>query len=268
MDSGFHESLIVPEEDIWRNLPLEFPTEDRLRVEAITFATDILCLALSDLRQIARPLGKDATNITFEQRMRMFSHCWTIVDQMHAIRQMLNRMLDGEPGPEQALFLREYDVSRALRNKMDHLNGNIKNLSASGLQMPVHGVFSYFVPDLDYPLLECDPSVFVRGYAISVTSGSMVGSNLEVTGQWPGTEFISDEASHLVFSAFGLSLPLDAIIDDLRGQLDYIRLGHHRQIDEWMRSNQPHPAKRFHNHTFSVRLVWPVVNREPHLKRE
>jgi hypothetical protein len=61
----------------------------RLRFEALVFAADVLTFAFSSIRDITARYGADILSISLHDRIALFTHAWTMVDQIHILRELI-----------------------------------------------------------------------------------------------------------------------------------------------------------------------------------
>ena len=77
-------------------------------------------------------------------------------------------------GPRQSKFYADFECATLLRNGMDHLHNNVRNLAArKGTQSPLFGALSYFWVE-PHQITEIDGEAVVRaGTLVTITSGSV-----------------------------------------------------------------------------------------------
>jgi hypothetical protein len=96
----------------------------------------------------------------------MFIHAWTIVDSLHVANDMVRAL--GYNTARSAEFQAKYRVATLLRNKMDHVANQARNLANRTNQPPLLGTISYA-----YQQLEQDDGAEFR-----LTGGTIVGISL------------------------------------------------------------------------------------------
>lgn len=135
---------IVSDDSILRKLPVIVEREQRIRFNALVFAADVLSHSYSEIREVAIQVGPDINSATSRAHIELISLAWSIVDQLHAARQLWN-LFPGEPGPNTREFNRVTGPATLMRNDMDHLNIKIRNLSLRKDRIaPIFGALSYF----------------------------------------------------------------------------------------------------------------------------
>ena len=169
---------MIPKESVLRKLPTVLNEEQRLRLEALVYSTDIITVSFSTLRAIAAKYAEKFADAPDEDRMSMFLHAWSLIDQFHACRQIIKVLSQGNMGPNQTKFYNESEASHGLRNRMDHLSQNIPNLSRKkGLRFPVYGSLSWF--SVGAHRYDADGVIVVEtGTTVSIMAGT---SPIDVT---------------------------------------------------------------------------------------
>ena len=200
----FGEQLVA-DDSFLRKLPVALHVEERLRYDALVTAADIITQAFNLLGQFTAQARDEMENFTNGFRAHALGLSWTIVDQLHAIRQLLQR----KKGPLTKAFLDAAEPATKLRNRMDHLAKNLDNLSKSkGSKPPLFGSLSYFyAPDTAAPAK--------RGKIITIMSGALHGKDsLHCVN--PAGKTFALSTGLFTLSAFGLELEFGSAIAALR----------------------------------------------------
>lgn len=193
---------MLPEDAYIRNLPRALELKLRLAYEALLNASDAITIAygrlVENLKKVEVVGGFQITDI---ERTTIGMDCWTIVDSVHAIFQVVNRFPMGQLSSPDLKKYRE--TSSRMRNGMDHIHANIDNLSKKkGGQSPLYGNIMFATPiknDLTYDIL-------------SLSIGAMRFN--EEIGSVFGTQIIKyyDDIGNISFSAFGVQLEFTEIL--------------------------------------------------------
>lgn len=202
---------LVSDKSFLRRLPVALIAKERLRFDAIVTASDIVNQAFGSMRQFAIQAGANLDKFGNAGRAFMLSQCWTLVDQLHAIRQLIEPSGAGKAGPFSQALLDIAEPATLLRNKMDHLAKNLDNLSKlKGVRPPLFGSLSYFY----------SPDASPRGgNVITIMSGSLHGEDLMPCINPIGRE-IPLPAGLFTLSAFGHQLEFDLALASLRDWLE------------------------------------------------
>ncbi len=131
--SNFDESYsgqdIVPAQSILRKVPHVVEPELNLRLDAIVFASDALQYSFMKMRETAVLAGPGGKGKTPKFEIALLDAAWDVVNQLDAIRQLLNALLCAE-AERDALTQRLFEfleTAKVLSNKMAHLNQNLTN---------------------------------------------------------------------------------------------------------------------------------------------
>jgi hypothetical protein len=193
---------IVPDASVLRRLPSIVDLEQRFLFDALVTAADIMTGAFATLKAIAGHAGGDVERLGNQGRAAALSAAWTIVDQLHAARQLVMQMIKTpvtEIGPITGGFIDAAAPARALRNKMDHLSTNIPNLAkAKGRRSPLFGTLSYFF---------CGPHPIRSGVIITIMAGAIHGDQTMPVAN-PAGQPVAPPADLFQLSAFGITLKL------------------------------------------------------------
>jgi hypothetical protein len=169
---------MLPDDSYLRRLPGALDPIERLRFESIVFSSDVVSNAYQALCELA---GQFDVSHPFSTRQRaaLFSHAWTIVDQLHVLRQFVLAISNKNPGPNQQKFLDLSANARLMRNRMDHLSGLMKNLSKEkGRQIPLFGAITYFLVGPNDVRAVGGERIVTGGTCVTVTAGSVPDGKL------------------------------------------------------------------------------------------
>lgn len=141
--------MIVSHDSFLRRIPVSLNITERIRFGTLVFACDIVDDAFQQLQIKTAKYGAEIVKVPAWERASLIAHCWTIVDQVHLIRQIIKRAVP--PGLKVLHDFRErHDSARLLRNTMDHVEGNIGNLAeAKEVRPPILGALSYAICKMD-----------------------------------------------------------------------------------------------------------------------
>jgi hypothetical protein len=183
-----------------------------MRFDAIVTAGDIIEAAFRALREFTTYAGCDLARSDNRGRAFALTQCWTLVDQLHAIRQLLQTSAPGPLGPLANAFLGAAEVATKLRNDMDHLAKKLDNLSkAKGHKSPLFGSLSYFYAPTPDPARD-------GGHIVLIMSGALHGSDMMPMVN-PGGRSFTLPTGLFTLSAFGCELEFAPAIGALRDWL-------------------------------------------------
>lgn len=108
---------LVAEDSKLRALPVALDTFERMRIDAIIYASDAISANWKNLRSIAASTGKDLGRLSHFDRSAMISSAWSIVDELDCLRQIVRSFYkkDSEIGPKAQAFLNSCEKVRFLR---------------------------------------------------------------------------------------------------------------------------------------------------------
>lgn len=211
-DLKYMGAAIVPLESFLRNLPLGLCLEDRLRLDAIVLSTDIIVRAYSDLQAVSVEVGKKVKQFQAENMAVVIGASWTIIDQLHACRQLLFQASRNNPGPLMRQFLAVSERASKLRNQMDHLKDNLGNLSNPKRNLgPLFGTISYLYSGWNDDG-EC--------HNITVGMGA-IREKMNIFRIDAGGKNVHRPVDHFTFTAFDLTIEFGPALAALELLLDH-----------------------------------------------
>lgn len=215
------------------NLPQAIVPKQRIALEAISFSLDTieqtyleLVAGLSTYLDI-----KQLRSFQRSDRVSIFSKVWVIIDSSHAVLQLLQGfekktkqdsekkvdfLIEGKGSKTNKVaktFYADYgEKIRSLRNKMDHLGGNLNAIvSKKASQEPLFGTLSYILSDAEN-CASGEFDVIVLG-STPFTSDKHSFSALNPTDI--RRKIIFHPVDHLQFSAFdGFKVSITDLFED------------------------------------------------------
>lgn len=171
---------MLPEDAFLRRLPVALNADQRFRFEALVFAADQMEVALARLTAVTTEAALEIGSATDEQRATLFSDCWTIVDQVHVVREILRGPhFRDRLGERTAAWVAAYEAATLLRNCMDHLRVRISGLAkAKGRSQPLFGALSYFLIPPEKFLQADGGWQITGGNVVTICAGSSTGEQL------------------------------------------------------------------------------------------
>jgi hypothetical protein len=195
----------------------------RLRFEALVFAADVLTFAFSSIRDITARYGADILSISLHDRIALFTHAWTMVDQIHILRELIKTTTPTgkQMGPNQKSFYDTYEAASFMRNKMDHLTGMFQKLaSRRGIHPPFFGAISYFLVEA-HQMVQTPAGVVVdAGTIITVAAGSVQGDKTLIPMPNPTARPVHPPTSQFMLAAFDWELNLEEAVKALQALLN------------------------------------------------
>jgi hypothetical protein len=130
--------MLIPDDSYFRRMQAALSIRTRLELDALVFSSDVISVCYTRLAQlIVRERPEDLDNYS---RVAAISDAWSVIDQVHVIRQIFQKNLAGRMGPMTSAWHASTEAATLLRNGMDHIAGNLTNLARrSGSPPPVLG---------------------------------------------------------------------------------------------------------------------------------
>jgi hypothetical protein len=160
--------MLLPDSFL-RTVPHALEASSRLILDAAGWAINSILISFADLEKVAQEMPIDQPSAELEHRL--FVHYWSIVDQCHMLRSLLQR-LPSTREQEIAEFISKTAAYTIIRNSMDHLPEKLSNLIKSEQQRaPLFGALVW---------IRVEPKDIVDGElvtyaACSVSSGAILG---------------------------------------------------------------------------------------------
>lgn len=118
--------VLIPPESYLRRLQAALSAKTRLELDAIVFASDVISICYTRLERLGEP---DAlANVGDAVRVGAIADAWTVIDNVHVIRQLFWRSRKGEMGAQTGAWHAATESASLLRNGMDHVANNLNNL--------------------------------------------------------------------------------------------------------------------------------------------
>lgn len=226
---------LISDESFLRRLPVAVAAKDRVRFDAIVTASDIISQAFNALRGFATGAGVDLEKFTNAARAFALGQCWTMVDQLHAIRQLIRPGENGKPGPLSQALLEAAQPATMMRNSMDHLAAKLDNLSKrKGFRSPLFGTLSYFYTT------DAEPR---GGSMVTIMAGSLMGEEAMALTNPLGREF-AIPVGLFTLAAFGYGIEFGTAIGSLRDWLQATEVSTEQDILEHVNAQAKSPEHR------------------------
>lgn len=132
---------MLPSDAFLKTLPMVIAAEQRLTIDAVRVTADLAAAAYCNLVEVALATASenDAGAST-----ALVLHAWSFVDQLYAVRKLLERLGEVASGPRVTAFLDVSSEAAHLRNRTDHLHSKISNISAKkDAERSLFGCVSY-----------------------------------------------------------------------------------------------------------------------------
>lgn len=154
-----------------KSLPEAYPVSQRLLCEGVDLAADTIHFGIVEMATICNEIAtayNPIKSITLPQRVRLLQAAWSIIDNVHTIN-LIYKSHKFEANIYDASYFSVFgEMSRRLRNKMDHIVGNIENISNAKSLPSARGVVGFGWIE-DHQIVDGKLSEYY-GYLISATA--------------------------------------------------------------------------------------------------
>lgn len=193
-----------------RMLPSSLHLEERLRWEAIVFACDSIAHSYIRLVELGVKVGSPA--LLPGERIGLFQHAWTIIDEVHQLRQLLPGT--GFAIPELIEFVGQFEAATLLRNRRDHVDKQLSNLaSRKGFHSGLNGSLSFVLFRKDDIDMTPTGPVPKSGFFVMLQSGPVAPN--EQVGSIRVPERYALPIGNFVLHAFDRDFDLDELVRGL-----------------------------------------------------
>lgn len=226
---------MISADSVLRRIPFVADAQDRVAFETLVFATDLLFSAeVRLLAAAAVVVNATGDTISRPTRALILSDAWTMVDQIHVVRQLFRRW--GEAFGVDALeWVDRTSAAHVMRNGMDHIGTNLKNIAdRNSKAAPLFGGLSV---QLTEPL---GPNGAKRFRMLTLLSGRVGETTTAASASVDRDE--KGESTTIYLEAFGESLILTDATAELRQILISIEEQVSATLAKWLLSVPPEEA--------------------------
>jgi hypothetical protein len=183
-------------------------------LEGIRWSIDCIFWSFQQLTVAAVGVSKDNQE-AFD--LPIFTNCWSIVDQCHMLRKLLEELPHAESNPLTD-FVSKFESATLIRNRMDHLHSQLGNLANTKEQRPpILGVLSYCrLEESDLAVGQDGTLRPVGCEIVTLAAGNLAMTNHSFEAVNPAGKIITAPVGLFQFEAFDQKLD----ISELRSGLD------------------------------------------------
>lgn len=230
-----------------RGVPEFFNGEHAVQIDALVFASDAVAISMASIRAQAALYKDSICKVPRAVHTRMLMDVWTVIDSLHVVRELLDAMdYKTESGPS---FRENFAAASHLRNKMDHLHQNTKNVANAKRKPPVFGALAYLCVADEFVRF-VDGEVLVEGVgSVAISAGRIIDQKFTMLN--PMERHFTIPVSNFYFEAFDQSIDLDSaeaalnsLINELNSSLELkatefakgYAMEHGKEVDELLRA--------------------------------
>jgi hypothetical protein len=155
---------MIPDTSFLRRIPTALSLQLRFPFAALAYAIDGIYIAHQSIIEWATSaLNRDPFAPPYKEQVILFLSIWSIVDRAHVVRSILHMISKDKRKPDGlvAQFIDDFECAAHMRNKMDHIPSNLRNIANTTAPiLPIYGVFSFVAPTISET--EPNPSSTVR----------------------------------------------------------------------------------------------------------
>jgi hypothetical protein len=164
---------MIPDDAFLRRIPANLDRTQTVYLEALVFSADTVRVSFNTIKNITGRFGKEICSAPSHARLELFIHAWTIIDRVHVVRELLLAL--DYATPKAVSFRETYEVATKLRNLMDHLKGNARNIADAKHRPPLFGALCYVFISNDNVEMKDRKLTVNGGHTIMVSAGHFQG---------------------------------------------------------------------------------------------
>ncbi len=202
---------MLPDDAFLRRMPRSLDLAERLRLEAIVTACDIIEYSFKKLTAVLETVSGPASDGSHRAlKIEAAIYSWSLIDQLHNFRQ-LTKKLAHDGGRLNQLNDKIGSTATEMRNKMDHLKEGLGNLARKkGASHPLHGALSFATKLAENGWFEY--LFFSLGdYHHGEQYSAIVDTHMPPP---------SEAVGNINFAAFGYQANLSEIVSEVRGAIE------------------------------------------------
>jgi hypothetical protein len=233
---------MITETSFFKNIPASITLEQRLIWEGAGWAIGAISWSFDRLKQAALQIDLDDKRSRSDLVREIFACCWSIIDQSHMLRELLKRSQPREDGPTDK-FIKKIEAVTLIRNAMDHLHKNIKNIAnAKDARPPLFGVLSFcFVKDRHLTKNSNGETVMTGCAVVSMTAGALTHPQHHWRAINPMGRLMEVPVGLFLFQAFEYTVSFSELMTDLAALVRHydttVKADQELQLRQFARAN-------------------------------
>lgn len=207
---------MLSDEAFLRNVPRVIDLESRLKWEVLVNASDAIAFAYSQLLSVLTVVSKLADYKDAEPYRRTVSvYCWTIIDQSHAIFQILRGFDRIQEGEIDTLLSTYGQVISNMRNGMDHIHQQINNISKKkDAGYGIYGSIAFTTP------IKSDGAYAFVNFALGgMQFNEQIGCSIDIHAV-P----LLDQIGNISFASFDVNVNFSELVSSLHSAINQLDL--------------------------------------------
>jgi hypothetical protein len=259
---------MITENSFFRKIPAAISLEQRLIWEGAGWAIETISWSFDTLKAAASKIQPESTPFPAFIARESFACCWSIIDQCHMLRQMLRRTQPRQDGPTHR-FLEKFEAVTLIRNAMDHLHQNIKNIANDKEpRSPLFGALSFCaVASGDLDMSNPSEPLVRRCRAVTLTAGALTHPQHVLHASNPAGRLIEAPVGLFEFEAFKHRVNFSDLINDLAALVRHydtvVKDDQEVQLREFARKNELDEDKILGNYVGSLMITAVIEFDDP-----
>jgi hypothetical protein len=259
---------MITENSFFRKIPAAIALEQRLIWEGAGWAIETISWSFDTLKAAASLIQPESPPFPASLAREIFACCWSIIDQCHMLRQMLRRTQPPQDGPTHR-FLDKFEAVTLIRNAMDHLHANIKNIAHDKEpRSPLFGALSFCAltsDDLD--MSNASEPVVRRCRVVTLTAGALTHPQHIFHASNPVGRLIQAPVGLFEFEAFKHRVNFSDLINDLAALVRHydtvVKSDQEMQLREFARKNELDEDKILGEYSGSLMITTVIEFDDP-----
>jgi hypothetical protein len=214
--------MLFKNESFVANPPSGVPPKDRICLQGIAFTMEAAMQAIANIKTITGQLNPQNGNFDAAVKLSLYANAWNVVDQIHMLRQLLDKAAKGKPLPQPILnFTKKYEQATTLRNRMDHLDMALDNLGRmKKAQSLAFGSLGYYHA-LD-PRKNANGEMVEFGLSVIVMFGNLTNKHHKFPLVSPRGFGVCNPTGFFQLSAFDVTFPFYRLEQELPDLADFL----------------------------------------------
>jgi hypothetical protein len=256
---------MITENSFFNKIPQAIDLEQRLILEGVGWAIQMLSLSYDKLKAAASRVDVASNTYPTSQATEMFACCWSIIDQCHMLRKLLERM-NPITGGLAATFIEKSEAATLIRNAMDHLHQKIQNIANKKDPMPpLFGALSFAViGNEDMSDSGTGPVVITGCKLVVLTAGALTHPTHRFQISSPPGRLTEIPLGMFQFTAFEHRIDVSEMMIDLAALVAHfdtvVKSDQEQQLREFARKNNLEEDKVVSEHNVALMITMEMAS--------
>ena len=257
---------MIGENSFFKKIPLAIDLRQRLIWEGAGWAIQMIALSYDKLKAVASQVDPTSGQYPTSLAPEMFACCWSIVDQCHMLRKILERVPLLSDGLA-AKFIEKFKSVTFIRNAMDHLHQNINNVASKKDPIaPIFGALSFCAianDDVSSSTSDSGIPIISGCQVITLTAGALTHPQHSFQVLSPAGRITEIPVGMFQFMAFERRVDFSDMIVDLTSLVAHfdnvVKPDQEQQLREFARMNNLDEDKVVSEHSTAFAVTMKIV---------